>query len=222
MSAADATDSVRALQEGHRRYRTSAGLAAAVLLAAAALLPAAAAAQTTEDPCTADVKAGAGQGAARFDVDCGNEKLDFVEIRTSENGSVQGKGGTRCTEQGSDQFRCPPPGESSSDVKGVSGTFEADDGDVCGQDQLAVSFRANFSDPERDAQTIRGVGVRGCSNDSGGSDSGPTPRGGVESGAGGTDRPAPAGSATLVPAAVGLAAALLAGGLFVRQFRAGA
>jgi len=136
------------------------------LVLVAAFAPASASAQGEENPCTATVSATQGEGTASFEVDCGDVEIDTVELRTSESGSAEGQTGTDCTSKGEDLFSCEPNGESGADFNSVSGQFDAEDGGVCDDGQLAVNFRVHFVDPARDSQDINDVGIEGC-NDAG-------------------------------------------------------
>jgi len=202
------------------------------LVLTAVLLPASASAQDGSGPCTAEVRATQDERVASFVVDCGDASIENVVLETTEAGRVEGDSGTECSnEQRSQTFECRPSG--SGDDTLISGRFTNTQGDsVCADPRLTIDFTVDFAnggtqqsaadveaqgqgtEPDgtqpADDQNIQNVEVSGCERPRG--DRGTTPRGGVDSGAGGAAEPRRGLSPAVIAGGASLLALALLGG----------
>ncbi len=205
---------------GSRRLVLLAVLLVLVLLAALAPASAMAGGGDSGGTCDATVTTTQSMSTASFGVDCGDgNNIASVTLRTNEEneGSVEGDDNTDCTEQSNREFECSPTDPDSS----IGGRFEIDgNDDVCADPRLEVSFTVDLEDGT--TEEINNVEVSGCSDSTSGGDedSGATPEGGVDSGAGGTANPAASpGAALPIAGATLLVVALASAGLLVRRTR---
>jgi hypothetical protein len=172
--------------------------------------------------CTAEVAGTQDPTVANIEVVCGDRVIDNVELRLNERneGTLEGEeGNTTCQpDDVSLTFNCQPSGDNDGST--IRAQLAADDSDeVCAEPRLEIDFTVTFDDDS--TEDIDNVEVSGCSESGSGGDedSGATPEGGVDSGAGGTATPAATGPA--LPLA-GAALVILAGaslGVFMRRTR---